>query len=305
MAVTRTQMRFSIRKHAFSETAGPDGHGEQLMQETGHLSTPTAAPSGDEVAYLSDNGGHANLWVTSAKGPPRRITSENDPDVAVGAPVWSPDGRWIAFVYSKGNVGLVFGIWLVKPDGSELHQIVPKGLGAGWSDDGRWLYYVESASSPIKRIAVDGGTPEPVRPEAARSVIGAYGSTVYFVVERALMDGRPQFELHAAQAGDGPSRRIKTIPASQVPTSWQVVNPALSPNGKWMAMPLTDGFTTNVWAISTEDGRSRQVTDFGDRAVFIARRVSWSADGRSIFAAVGEGDSDIFLLDGLFRSTVR
>jgi len=44
-----------------------------------------------------------------------------------------------------------------------------------------------------------------------------------------------------------------------------------------------------------------QCEKFGDRATFIARRVSWSADGRSIVAAVGEGDADIVLLDGLFE----
>jgi hypothetical protein len=64
-------------------------------------------------------------------------------------------------------------------------------------------------------------------------------------------------------------------------------------------MPLTDGFTTNIWALSTRTGAWRQVTDFGDRATFIARRVSWSSDGASVLAAVGEGDSDIVLLNGL------
>ncbi len=306
MAVTRMQMRFSIWKHPFGEVARKGGgRGELLMQETGHLSTPTAAPSGDEIAYLSDNGGHANLWVASASGAPRRITAEDDPRVSVGLPVWSPDGTWIAFVSSKGNVGFVFGLWLVKPDGSELHQIAPKGLGAAWSEDGRWLYYVESSSTPIKRISPAGGAPETVRSQPARNVIGTHGSTVYFVVERALVDGRPQFELHAAPVGNGPSRRIKIIPASQVPISWQVVNPALSPDGKWLAMPLTDGFTTNVWAISTEDGRSVQVTDFRDRAVFIARRVSWSADGRSIISAVADADADIVVLDGGFKRSGR
>jgi hypothetical protein len=64
-------------------------------------------------------------------------------------------------------------------------------------------------------------------------------------------------------------------------------------------MPLTHGFTTNIWALSTRTGAWRQVTDFGDRATFIARRVSWSSDGRSILAAVAEGDADIVLLKGL------
>jgi hypothetical protein len=53
------------------------------------------------------------------------------------------------------------------------------------------------------------------------------------------------------------------------------------------------------WALSTTTGEWRQITDFGERAPFIARRVSWSSDGRSILAAVAEGDSDIVLLEGL------
>ena len=83
------------------------------------------------------------------------------------------------------------------------------------------------------------------------------------------------------------------------PPIWQIVNPALSPDGKWLAQALTDGFTTNVWALSIATGEWRQITDFGERATFIARRVSWSSDGRSILAAVAEGDSDIVMLEGL------
>lgn len=126
------------------------------------------------------------------------------------------------------------------------------------------------------------------------------------MVERPLLDGRPELEIRAAAPEDGPSRAIARVPASRVP-SWQIVNPALSPDGEWLAMPLTDGDTTNIFALSTQNGEWRQVTDFGHRATFIARRVSWSADGRSILAAVGEGDADIVLLDGLIppRQTTR
>ena len=68
------------------------------------------------------------------------------------------------------------------------------------------------------------------------------------------------------------------------------------------AQALTDGFTTNLWTLSTKSGEWRQVTDFGDRATFIARRVSWSSDGGSILAAIGEGDADVVLLDGLISA---
>jgi hypothetical protein len=66
-----------------------------------------------------------------------------------------------------------------------------------------------------------------------------------------------------------------------------------------LAQALTDGFTTNVWALSTTTGEWRQITDFGERSTFIVRRVSWSSDGRAILAAVAEGDSDIVVLEGL------
>jgi Tol biopolymer transport system component len=91
---------------------------------------------------------------------------------------------------------------------------------------------------------------------------------------------------------------IARVPASRV-APWQIINPALSPDGQWLALPLTDGAATNIWVISTKTGEWRQVTDFGERAIFIARRVSWSPDGKSLLAAVGEGDADIVLLEGL------
>jgi hypothetical protein len=137
-----------------------------------------------------------------------------------------------------------------------------------------------------------------VRKEPARNVIGLHEGTLYYMFERPLVDGRPEFEIRAASPEDAPSRLVARIPASRV-APWQIVNPALSPDGQSMAMPLTDGFTTNIWTLSTKTQEWRQVTDFGDRAIFITRRVSWSSDGRSILAAIGEGDADIVLLDGL------
>ena len=134
--------------------------------------------------------------------------------------------------------------------------------------------------------------------EPLRNVIGVHGTTLYYSFERTLVDGTPEFQIRAATPENGAFRVLASIPASRVPI-WQIINPALSPDGKWLAQALTDGFTTNIWALSTTTGEWKQITDFGERATFIARRVSWSSDGRSILAAVAEGDSDIVLLEGL------
>jgi serine/threonine protein kinase len=278
--------------------------GIRLTRQTGQVLTPTVSPNDKEVAFLSDSGGHANLWVVNTEtGGLRQITYERDPTVAVGVPVWSPSGHTIAFVSSRGNQGLTFGIWVVDPDGSNLRNVANPGLGLAWSPDGRWLYY-STWSGPtakdvvLKKVPLDGGPAVTVRTERLRNVIGVHGMTLYYAVERPLVDGTPEFEIRAATPEDAPFRVLARIPASRAPI-WQIVNPALSPDGKWLAQTLTDGFTTNLWALSTTTNEWRQITDFGDRDTFIVRRVSWSSDGHYILAALAEGDSDIVLLEGL------
>jgi eukaryotic-like serine/threonine-protein kinase len=300
VSAARMQMRFNIWAFPFDRVPAENvRRARQVTRQTGQVLTPTSAPDGAEIAFLSDSGGHGNLWAMSTQtGQLRQLTFETEPGVAVGAPVWSPDGRSIAFVSSKGRSGFEFGVWLIDPDGTNLRKVADKGLGMAWSPDGQWLYYAESSAGPLYKVPASGGARLQVRSELTRNVIGLHEATLYYMVERALLDGRPELEIRAAVPEDGPSRALARVPASRVP-GWQIVNPALSPNGEWLAMPLTDGVSTNIWALSTRTATWRQVTDFGDRATFIVRRVSWSSDGRSILAAVAEGDADVVLLHGL------
>jgi Tol biopolymer transport system component len=303
--VSRQRLESDIWKFPFEGSPAENVRGAvRVTRQTGQVLTPTAGPDDREIAFLSDSGGHANLWVVDAEtGSLRQITHEREPSVSLGVPVWSPDGSAIAFVSSRGNEGLTFGVWLVNPDGSNLRNVANPGLGPAWSHDGRWLYYSTrrgpaAPDAVLRKVAPGGGTAITVTKERLRNVIGSDGTTLYYTFERPLVDGTPEFEIRAASPEDGPFRVVARIPASRVPL-WQIVNPALSPDGKWLAQALTDGLTTNIWTLSTSTGEWRQITDFGGRATFIARRVSWSSDGGSIFAAVGEGDADIVMLEGI------
>ena len=306
-AIFVSRMRLQTDIWKFPVDGQPDDNvrrGVRVTRQTGQVLTPTASPNNKEVAFLSDSGGHANLWIVDMEsGELRQLTKELDLDVAVGVPVWSPVGRTIAFVSSRGNQGLTFGVWLVDSDGSNLRNAANPGLGPAWSSDGRWLYYSTwSGAAPtdvvLKKVPVEGGKPVTVRTERLRDASGLHESSLYYTVERPLVDGTPEFEIRAANPEDGQSSVLARIPASRVPIG-QIVHPALSPDGKWLALALTDGFTTNLWALSTRTGEWHQITDFGERTTFIARSVSWSSDGRYILAAVAEGDSDIVLLEGL------
>jgi Tol biopolymer transport system component len=276
--------------------------GVQITQQTGQVQTPSVAGNDREVVYLSDSGGHGNLWITdTTTGASRQLTYEQDPDVVLGVPVWSPDGRHIAFYATRDGVG---GNWLVNPDGGNPRELIRTGGWATWSSDGRWLYYNENtqgsaAIGALKKVRPEGGDSVVVRDDKGnRPAISQDGSTLYFVVERPAVSGGSDYEIRVASPENGPSRVLAQIPARRIPL-WQLIHPVLSPDGKWLAMPLTDGFATNIWALPTSGGPLRQLTDFGRRPTYIARRVSWSPDGKGVYAALGEGDADVVLLRGL------
>ena len=171
---------------------------------------------------------------------------------------------------------------------------------ATWSPDGKWLYYNDyPVGKYLRKVSVDGGPPVIVRADnASRPAIAPDGATLYFVVELPVVTGGSDLEFRAAKPEDGPSRLLARIPVRRT-APWQTFQPIVSPDGKRLAFVLLDEAASNLWAISTSTGELRQLTDFGAEPTFIVRRASWSADGRFLFAAVGQGDSDVVLLEGL------
>src|SRR2546426_8993252 len=67
--------------------------GVRVTRQTGQVLTPTASPGDKEVAFLSDSGGHANLWVVNTEsGGGRPNYSQGGPKQAGGGPPLVP--RW-------------------------------------------------------------------------------------------------------------------------------------------------------------------------------------------------------------------
>ena len=223
----------------------------------------------------------------------------------IGVPVWSPDGKLITFASGRvSSDAFRVGYYLVRPDGSDLRLIIGQGTWTAWSGDSKWLYYSES--SPVQetggyrlmKIPVDGGTAVLVRSDNARGPAPAPdGSGVYYVVPLQNLNGSLDYELRVARPDSGPSTLLTRISGQRIPL-WQGLQPVISKDGKWLALPLDDSLGTNIYMASAADGKLRQVTDFGQKRTFIARRVDWSVEGKWVFAAVGEGDADIVEIAG-------
>jgi Tol biopolymer transport system component len=283
----------------------------RLTHQTSAIHTPSAAPNDRELVYVSDSGNHSNLWVMDlGTRQSRQITYETDPDVRVGLPLWSPDGTHIAY-WSRSSRNAADesqttdrtpGMYVVRPDGSESRLLAGYGAWAAWSPDGQWLYFNDyPVGTNLRRVRVTGGEPELIRSDSStRAALAADGS-LYYVVELPLVDGGRDLEIRVARPETAESRMLGRVPVARAAAGGGF-QPVLSPDGHWLAWALQDGVmsnTTNLWLMSTSSGELRQITDFGGQPTTITRRVSWSADGRSIFASVGQFDTDVVRIDGL------
>jgi len=280
----------------------------RVTHQTSEVQTPSLSPDNREMVYLSDTGGHGNLWVLDLQSQKaRQITFEKDPKVILGVPVWSPDGSTIAYVRIDNDEGLAgLDYWLIHPDGSDNRNFL-KGSWFTWSWDSHWAYYspIYDRRNPsvyrlMKKPLPDGPAIGVRGDLAIAPALSPDDSTLYYLKTLEPVNGLWDYEIRVARPETAPSTVLASIPGSRVPM-WQGLHPVISPDGKWLALTLNDKFGTNLWLLSTQTGEMHPITDFGDRHTFIVRHVAWSRDNKYIFAAVGDGNSDIVLLDGLLH----
>jgi dipeptidyl aminopeptidase/acylaminoacyl peptidase len=110
------------------------------------ISTPALSPDDRQVAYTvttpnkEANRNLSDIWLTSIDGrTSRQLTTHQAAD---RSPVWSPDGKWIAFESTRSGEN---EIWLISPYGGEPRQFTFISTGASqavWSPDGSMLAYV-------------------------------------------------------------------------------------------------------------------------------------------------------------------
>ncbi|MHC4974955.1 MAG: hypothetical protein ACYTG3_21800, partial [Planctomycetota bacterium] len=106
-----------------------DGEFSPLTEEKRDYANPRLSPDGKLLAVEIETAGNSDVWIIDlARDVPTRLTFQDGFD---GVPVWSPDGRTIAFqsdrgdgpraVYAKiGQSDQLISPWSWSPDGKQI-----------------------------------------------------------------------------------------------------------------------------------------------------------------------------------------
>jgi WD40 repeat protein len=154
-----TRLTFRSEPHVWTMAA--DGSDQVLLRRGGD---PSISPDGTQVAYGATARwypeSNEEVFVANADGNDVRNLI-NDP---LGPewpddrePVWSPDGRRIAFVRDDSfyvNEEYVHGIWIANAEGTEFTPVIGPAAQPDWSPDGK--RFVFSAYGDIWVSDADG-----------------------------------------------------------------------------------------------------------------------------------------------------
>jgi Tol biopolymer transport system component len=113
-----------------------EADGGHLRQVGVDLFSADWSPNGR--AFVCTSASLHRLMTGTFSGIPPDVLVDTAPAHCV-LPRWAPDGAWIAYHRTSG--GLPSGLWLVRPDGTEAHEVIRGGGQASWSPDGTQLVY--------------------------------------------------------------------------------------------------------------------------------------------------------------------
>jgi dipeptidyl aminopeptidase/acylaminoacyl peptidase len=251
------------------------------------VGSPTISPDGEWVAYtvsttnLEKERTRTQIWMVSTSGgDPIPLTMSGE---SISGPKWSPDGKYLSFLTSRGE-GSKTQVWVLDRRGGEAQPLTELKNGAGsyeWSPD---------ATKLLMSIRDTAAT-------AADSAPGRGSPRDPWVIDRLQFkrDGRgyitDSLQTHL-YVYDIKAKNLTQITSGR----WSEGSPAWSPDGTRIAFASNRtqdpdaNSNSDLWVVAannTDKGSTLQrITDYegGDGSP------AWSPDGEWIAYTTGTND---------------
>jgi TolB protein len=333
------QLAFVSWRHVCGDifVVGADGKGTRRLTETGAESSyarptddgsfePAWSPDGKKIAFCRRSRGSAErlLYVMHADGKNvMQLTRSNPggfPTLAFDdKPVWSPDGKKIAFASQREGNNHVYAM---DASGKNLQRLTPKGkhiyVDPVWSPDGKKI-----ALRRYERTGMRGELCVMNADASGLKRLTALGNSILYHGQHSWSpDGKRVLFCdsrdHVAKPGetspnnsflyvmDPDGRNVKRI--TDTPSDPDLLRPAWSPSGKTIACSQSIKRDTHeIFVLNADGSGAKQLTKLGGRN----QQPLWSPDGRMIaFRHQGPGELETFSIfvmaaDGTKLKNVR
>ena len=274
--------------------------------------SPALSPDGRHAAYVSDRSGVPKVWVQPVGSELTFLVDTGEAPVM--AVQWSTGGGWLACQVAPGGAPR-HEVWLVRPDGSELHQVA--GFGSDTADNMRWLpgrSLLAVTENLTRALVIDPVTGErreilseelislfDVSPDFSRALIRRGSRGARHIAVRCLETGAEEYVTSGEEAVFGPDGSIwARSDAGEFPVLIRVAD-----TGEVTVVAGSDTAEVESFAL-TADGRrvavlwnvrggTSRISLFPDNSEvpvpgLVASGPSWSTDGNTLtFTAEGPG----------------
>lgn len=247
---TESSLTFLYRAAMSSDIVMMDIDHARIHNLTRHAAAdrdPAWSPDGSRLAFVSDRGGQAQLYLWEQGGgrnPQPLVPSRVAPGYR---PIWSPDGRYLAVEFFRGTVEIyVIDTTCVRADPpcpiTRLSDSQTDDRFPVWSPDGERIAFVSwvDGDAEIYSARRDGSDMRNLTRSRGWDVSPSWspdGQQVAFFSDR---DRYRELYLMDADGGD-----LRMLTDDNNPENAQAASaPVWSPDGRWLAYSIT--FETNM-----------------------------------------------------------